>query len=663
MKLFLCEKPSQARDIGKVLGVRFAGANAGYMKNENGTVCVTWAVGHLVEQFEPHDYDEKLKQWSLETIPFIPTEWKVRPVTKTKTQFKVVEKLLKQAKTVVIATDIDREGEMIARELLDLVKFKGEVQRLWLSALDEESIRSGLSKIKNGAETLPLYYAGLARSRADWLLGLNFTRLYTLLAQQKGYQGVMSVGRVQTPTLALVVKRDNAIADFKPVQHYRLMVQLAKEGCEPFAVEFPMEQVEQHLNIDGLCLKSEPLNAIAQQLQNAGAVVTQVEQKRKKETPPLCFSLSRLQSECNKRFGYGVSEVLALAQSLYEKHKLTTYPRTDCDYLPLSQHTEAEKIAQAVSSNWSQNMGMMKAVGKMDFSQQSRVWNDAKITAHHAIIPTGTKVDLSTLTEQERAVYQLICQHYVAQFLPLKESNELVVQFECAGFQLVAKGKQVVQSGWSALFGENNNDIILPPLRQGETCVVNEAEVKALLTTPPPHFTEGTLINAMVNIGKTIEDETMKKVLKETEGLGTEATRASVIAHLFHRGLLKRKGKTVIATPEGKALIANLPQAITDPVITAMWESKLNAIAKKEVSLNDFLATQQQFLLQIFETEKRSSGMNLQGVKIKQCPECGKALIKRKGANGEFYGCRGYPECRYTEEITKKTVKKKTAKS
>ncbi|MDP8185295.1 DNA topoisomerase III [Phocoenobacter skyensis] len=647
MKLFLCEKPSQGRDIAKVLGATKRAE--GYLSSADDSICVTWGVGHLVEQFSPEKYNPAFKKWQLETLPIIPSKWQVEPKKSTKKQYNVVIRLIKKAKHVIIATDIDREGETIARELLELASYKGPIQRLWLSALDDVSIRKALGHLKPNQETLPLYYAGLARSRADWLVGMNFSRLFTLLAQQKGYQGVMSVGRVQSPTLALVVNRDREIANFVPKSHYMLLAQLRDQMGELFSATYVIP--EEYIDENGLCLNPAILKQVEQAiLQIKKAKAISVETKRKKESPPLVFNLSTLQTDCNRMFGLGAKEVLDIAQSLYETHKATTYPRSDCCYLPEEQLAEVPKVINAVFQS---DPKLQPLKSKLNLSQKSRVWNDKKITAHHGIIPTTKTIDIAKMSEDEFKVYDLIRRHYLAQFLPFCEIDKTEAIFESDGHQFIAKGNVTIIAGWKALFGKTVNEEEeqgLPKLIQGEQYAISQTEIKSLKTTPPPHFTEGTLLSAMVNAARFVSDERLKAKLRETEGLGTEATRAALIQNLFDKRFIQKKGKSksIIATAEGVALIDSLPQVLKDPGMTALWEQALNQIAEGKLSLKSFMQKQEAFI-HFMMKQCMSNGVNLGSVELRKCSECGKPMRKIKGEKGVFWGCTGYPNCKHTE--------------
>ena len=661
MKLFLCEKPSQGNDIAKVLGATKRGE--GCLSTPDGQLMVTWGIGHLVEQLNPEEYDPAFKKWASETLPIIPGKWGLSPKKETKKQFNVVMKLIKQAKLVVIATDIDREGETIARELLDLAGFRGQIKRLWLSALDDTSIRKALGALKNNEETLPLYYAGLARSRADWLIGMNFSRLYTLLAQQKGYQGKpLSVGRVQSPTLSLVVNRDREIKNFIPKQHFTLQVMLS-DGKQHFATQYVIP--EQYCDPDGLCLSAQVIQVANQQIQQLGqAKVESVETKRERQHAPLCFALSDLQSEANRLYGLGAQRVLDIAQSLYETHKATTYPRTDCGYLPESQLAEASRVIQYVLQS-DQRLQPISAV--LNLNQKSRVWNDKKITAHHGIIPTMVKVDISKMSDEEMKLYDLIRCRYLAQFLPISETDKTQIILKCGQHILSARGNVLVTPGWKILFGKSLDEDddapqALPTLKQGQICQISETEIKTLQTSPPNHFTEGTLLTAMKNAARFVTDERLKQRLRETEGLGTEATRAGTIQGLIDKGFLQKKGKSLLATEAAMMLMDSLPTMLKDPGLTALWEQALNQIAERTLSLEVFMQKQETFVRHLM-AECLKQGMSLGNIEIRKCPQCGAPMTKRNGKNGQFWGCSAYPTCQYIENIIGKKSSKGTRKT
>ncbi|ACR67567.1 DNA topoisomerase III [Edwardsiella ictaluri] len=643
MQLYLCEKPSQAKDIARVLGISKRGQ--GFISADN--ITVTWAIGHLLEQASPDAYGEQFgKPWRVDVLPVLPDNWKMVVKPQTRDQFTVISKLLKQAGEVIIATDADREGEVIARELLAYCGYRGAVRRLWLSALDEASIREALAGILPGENTAKLYDAGLGRSRADWLIGMNLTRLYTLIARESGVSDVLSVGRVQTPTLAIVVNRDKEIADFVPVPWWQVQVLLEKDGVRFRAT---WQAAAQYCDDEKRCVNKQAANAVGQLCQQQkGATVLEVSQKRDKTPAPLCFDLGTLQLVCSRKFGMGAKETLAVAQSLYETHKATTYPRTDCGYLPTSMQKEIPEVMGSVAKS---DPSVAPVLAQLDRGFVSRVWNDKKITAHHAIIPTRQAFDLSRLSADELKVYQLIRQHYFAQFLPLQESDVTDASFNIGGQLFLAKGKVNVITGWTCLFQKEiqedppeDDDMALPALNKGDSCIVNGASVGDKVTSPPKPFTEGTLIAAMKNAASFVSDPKLKKVLRDNAGLGTEATRAGVLETLFSRHYLEKKGKHIHATLLARELIAALPETLTSPGMTALWEQALDDIAQGKMSLDTFIQKQLQWTRHLVD-KGRADTVKITAPVTPPCPVCKGLTRKRKGKNGDFWGCIRYPEC------------------
>ena len=607
MRLFLCEKPSQAKDIAAVLGASRRGD--GCWTGPNATV--TWCIGHLLETAPPDAYDERYKRWVLADLPIIPDKWKMRVKPKTASQFKAVKRLLGEASELVIATDADREGEMIARELVDHCRYRGPIQRLWLSALDDASIRKALAALKPGAETFNLYHSALGRSRADWLIGMNMSRLFTLLGRQSGYQGVLPVGRVQTPTLRLVVDRDRSISDFVPVAYWAIEVHL-KHDSQVFTAQW---RADPHTcDEQDRCLNQAHARQAATAMQNASqARVVKLRTERMREVAPLPFDLGTLQEVCSKKLGLGAQETLDIAQSLYETYKVITYPRSDCGYLPQSQHAEAASILHALQQA-DPNLGALAA--HLDPQRRSRAWNDAKVSAHHGIIPTAAAKNLERLTGKPRAVYTLIRARYLAQFLPNHEYDRTQADFDCAGQALRAVGKQIVEPGWKRALphalapakGQAPAPQPLPLLREGLDCAITDVLLKDLWTQPPKPFTEGDLIKAMKNVAKLVQDPLLKQKLKDTTGIGTEATRAGIIQGLLDRGYLSKNGKALAATPPAFSLIDAVPRAIADPGTTAIWEQALDMVQSGEMSLETFVSKQAAWMSKHIE---RCSGLQM----------------------------------------------------
>ncbi len=592
MRLFLCEKPSQAKDIAAVLGANRRGDGCWLGSG----ITVTWCIGHLLETAPPDAYDARYKRWVLEDLPIVPEKWKMQVKPKTASQYKAVKRLLGEAQELVIATDADREGEMIARELVEHCRYRGPIQRLWLSALDDASIRKALGALKPGADTFSLYHSALGRSRADWLIGMNMSRLFTLLGRQSGYQGVLPVGRVQTPTLRLVVDRDRSIADFVPVPYWAIDVQLLHAGT-PFTAQWraPPQVCDEH----DRCLDPAQAREAATAMGNAASArLVKLRTERVREVAPLPFDLGTLQEICSKKLGLGAQETLDVAQALYETYKVITYPRSDCGYLPISQHSEAPAILAALGRA---DPSLGELARHLDPLRRSRAWNDAKVSAHHGIIPTTAAQNFERLTGKHRAVYTLIRARYLAQFLPHHEYDRTQADFECAGQALRAVGKQVVEAGWKralpeALAPAKGREAPapqnLPPLTQGQDYPVAGVTLKDLWTQPPKPFTEGDLIKAMKNVARLVEDPLLKQKLKDTTGIGTEATRAGIIQGLLDRGYLVKHGKALAATPAAFSLIDAVPRAIADPGTTAIWEQALDMVQSGEMSLEEFVAKQ-----------------------------------------------------------------------
>ncbi len=660
MRVFLCEKPSQGKDIAKALGARQRGDGC---INGNGIV-VTWCIGHLIEAAPPEAYGEQYKRWSLDQLPIIPQQWRSEVKTSTATQFKAVRQLIGKATELVIATDADREGEMIARELLDLCGYRGPIQRLWLSALNDASIRKALETLKPGSETLPLYFSALARSRADWLIGMNLSRLFTLLGRQAGYQGVLSVGRVQTPTLRLVVDRDREIAAFVSVPYWDIEVVLSHAG-QTFVAHWtaPVGSMDQA----GRCIQQP----VAQQALNvlraaSEAQLVSIETERIREAPPLPFDLGTLQEVCSRQFGLDVQETLDIAQALYETHKATTYPRSDSGYLPESMLAEVPTVLNALIMT---DPGIRPLIDRLDRNQRSRAWNDAKITAHHGIIPTLEPANLSAMSEKEKAVYRLIRSHYLAQFLPHHEFDRTIAEFFAGSETLVAGGKQVIVPGWHLAQVGNDPDgsrtgkksdgdeedttrrsQVLPPLVKGARCAIGDVDLKALKTMPPKPYTQGELVKAMKSVAKLVTDPRLKQKLKETTGIGTEATRAGIITGLINRGYLTKKGRSISASDAAITLIDAVPPAIADPGTTAIWEQALDMIEAGQMTLDGFIGKQSAWIAQLVE-QHRGASLAIRVPEGPACPLCGNPTRQQSGKAGAFWSCSRYPECKGTVAI------------
>ncbi|MDT7821463.1 DNA topoisomerase III [Xanthomonas hortorum] len=662
MRLFLCEKPSQGKDIGRILGATQRGEGC---LNGSG-VTVTWCIGHLVEAAAPEAYDEQLKRWSIEQLPIIPQRWQVEVKPKTATQFKVVKALLAKATQLVIATDADREGELIAREIIDLCGYRGPIERLWLSALNDASIRAALGKLRPSAETLPMYYSALARSRADWLVGMNLSRLFTVLGRQAGYDGVLSVGRVQTPTLKLVVDRDREIAAFVSVPYWAIDVYLTTSG-QAFTAQWVSPDT--CTDDSSRCLQQPVAQQAAQQIRATGsAQVVSVETERVREGPPLPFDLGTLQELCSKQLGLDVQETLDIAQALYETHKATTYPRSDSGYLPESMFAEVPIVLDSLLKT---DFSLRPIIDQLDRTQRSRAWNDAKVSAHHGIIPTLEPANLSAMSEKELAVYKLIRAHYLAQFLPHHEFDRTVANLSCGQQTLTATGKQVVVKGWRLVLAEpqpeEDSDTaarsqVLPALREGVSCQVADVDLKALKTQPSRPYTQGELVKSMKGVAKLVSDPRLKQKLKDTVGIGTEATRANIISGLIARGYLMKKGRAIRASDAAFTLIDAVPAAIADPRTSAVWEQALDMIEAGQLTLDVFIGKQAAWISQLI-TQYASASLSIKVPHGPVCPQCGAPTRQRSGKSGPFWSCSRYPDCKGTLPVESGTSKRVASRS
>lgn len=640
----LCEKPSQARDIANVLGARQR--EEGFIEG-NGYV-VTWCLGHLLELAPPESYQANIKPWRLEALPVMPTQWQLLPNKQTTKQLTAIKKILKKIQHVIIATDADREGDVIGREVLDYVNYNGTIERLWLGALDDESIRKAFKELKPDSFSRDLYYSGLARQRADWLIGMNMTMATT--SQFSKGSGVLSVGRVQSPTLKLIVDRDNDIENFKPKDFFDLTITVIKEE-KSFQAKWVVP--EELADEEGRCLRYGDADVALINVKGNLLQVIKYEENKKEQKTPLGLSLSTLQKLCSSKFGFTAKETLQIAQALYETHKATTYPRTDCQYLPLSQLSDSEAIFKILSQ---QSDDYLKLVEASDLSIKSKIWNDKKITAHHAIIPTlNNKVSIESMSDKEKKVYDLVCRYYLAQFLGNYEYFHKEVELSHVKDIFKASSHTPVYLGWKLALqptkeeteGEPESVQDIPFLKIHDELKCIDAEVETKKTKPPARFTEGSLITAMKNIAKYLEDDKAKKILKESAGIGTEATRANIIETLLNRNYIERNKKQLISTLRGRELVTLLPDVVVDPMLTANWEAKLDEIAQGQESLDDFMNAQSNLLGKMLEAIQYHKTTSLSSDDSGyHCPACKNSLIRRKGKFGYFWGCSDYPTCK-----------------
>lgn len=595
-RLFIAEKPS----LGRAIAAALPGPkknDQGFIRCGNGDV-VTWCIGHLLEQVEPDVYDERYKKWNLADLPIVPQQWQLRPRKSASKQLTVVRKLLKESNQIIHAGDPDREGQLLVDEVLDYCKVsktkKEATQRLLISDLNLPAVKRALNQMRSNRDFIPLSVSALARSRADWLYGMNMSRAYTLLGQKAGYQGVLSVGRVQTPVLGLVVRRDEEIENFIPRDYFTLHALIPyQDGNCAFDIRArwkPSEACKPYQDEEGRVLSRKLVENVANRIANQPATVVESEQKQTKQSAPLPYSLSALQIDAAKRFGMSAQQVLDTCQSLYEKHKLITYPRSDSRYLPKEHFAQAGSVCEAIANNANE---LSQAVKGADLSLKSKAWNDKKVDAHHAIIPTPKKASVNGLSGNEMKIYQQIARQYLMQFYPAAVYAEAKLVFDIAGGTFIAKGRQLVSAGWKELMGKVDDEDAsvdaVPPLAECTVLTCREGEIKDRKTEPPKHFTEATLLQAMTGIARFVEDKELKKILKETDGLGTEATRAGILDTLFKRQLLQRQGKSILSKPAGRGLIHALPSDSTYPDMTAHWEHQLQGMAERNQAYAPFM--------------------------------------------------------------------------
>lgn len=590
MILYIAEKPSLARAIADVLPKPHK-KHDGYIETANGD-CVSWCLGHLLEQVDPDAYDPAFKPWRFEHLPIIPEEWKLKPRSKTRSQLSVLRKLIKQSSQLVHAGDPDREGQLLVDEVINYLKAsetkKREARRLLISDLNPQAVKRALASQKMNSEFIPLSVSALARSRADWLYGINMTRAYTIKGRQSGYNGVLSVGRVQTPLLGLVVRRDLEIESFVSKPFYEVVAKLKTQADEPFEARWkPSENCQPWMDEEGRVLSAKLAENVADRITDKPGTVTSLKQTKKRQSAPLPFNLSALQIEAAKRFGMNAKQVLDTCQSLYERHKLITYPRSDCRYLPEEHFAQAADVIGAVGGN---AQDLATAADGSNSGLKSAAWNDKKVAAHHAIIPTQRRLGGTRLSADELKVYTLIGQYYLLQFYPAYEYFDTRVEVIIEGGLFTCSAHQTLVTGWKSVLKDGaEKQSHLPPLTEGQQLHCDQGIVEQKQTQPPKHFTDATLLSAMTGIARYVTDPDIRKILKETDGLGTEATRAGIIELLFTRGFLYREGKSIRASEVGKALISCLPDSATTPDMTAQWESTLDDISLKKSNYDGFI--------------------------------------------------------------------------
>lgn len=664
LTLILAEKPSVGKTIAAWLAKSFghAARAIGRSHIEVGPYCVSWVYGHVLENVEPHEYDASLKRWSATALPIVPEKWLLTPKADAADQIRALKGLLVKATDVIGLGDPDQEGQLLQDEFLLWAGCKVPVNRLWLSATDDASIAKAWKDMKPNSHYAGYYWSALARSHADWLTGINLTRACTLASQANGGNATLSIGRVQTPTLALIVGREREIRGFKPVNYFTPYIKLAT-APEFKASWAPNKETDPRLDAEGRLLDLKVATSIAAACKAAGtATVSGVKATKGKEQAPLPFSLSSLQEHMSRRFGMGVQDVLKYAQALYEK-KIASYPRTDSEYLPESQHAEAALIFTGLRSGLRE---LGSAPEKADLSFKSRAFNDKNVTAHHAIVPRPiTPGQLADLTSYERQVWMEIAKRYLLQFFPVAEFLQTEIELLCAAEAFRVSGKVYTVRGWKDAFSleadaeEDAESASLPKVAKGDVLALKDAGFESTTTKPPKRFTEGTLVAAMKAVHKFVSDPKLKTILRENVGIGTEATRANVIGELFGRKFIELAKKEIKPTGLGEQLIDALPTQISAPDMTALWQQAMDDIRKtEEVGYRAFIDAQSKWLHAVVNDVPGwfvGKSLSMAGKAAKatlvvkatehSCPSCSGELKHIHGKFGWFFGCQN-EECK-----------------
>ncbi|MEO0797308.1 MAG: DNA topoisomerase 3 [Verrucomicrobiota bacterium] len=658
--VWIAEKPSAAKTIADALARTSRSSvqrNDGYFKV--GDNAVTFARGHLFELAQAHDYDSSWKTWSLKPLPLIPQSFISFPRKGSgiPAQIRTIKGLLKSARSVVNAGDAAREGQLIIDNVIresGIDPFSSKVQRLWLSSYADQDVDRAIAGIKPNAERKALSAAATTRSHADWLHGINMTRLFTLLSQQAGGNETVRVGRVKTPTLGLVVTRDREIENFRATDHYGLAATFQHlNGSFTAEWQFPQDL---ELDPDGRLLDRKVAADVAERIKGKEGQIVSTDSQRKSKAAPLPFNLSALQTEMSRRFGFSAQRTLDVAQSLYEK-KLATYPRTDCRYLPTAIHTDEAKIILDTLASVGSYSSYME---KVEPRQRSSAWNDKKVSDHHAIIPTRfNAADLDLLTDDEKRLFDIIAKSFLGLFLPDQKWLATVVFVRVEDQNFKATGRVPLEAGWTILRGVERDDEAessIPEMNARDRVDVTENEVKSKRTTPPSPYTDGTLIEAMASAAKFVKDPEIKRRLREVGGIGTEATRAGLLEELLRDSSLRKergKGKAqyIRSTPKGRDVIDAVngtAPSYTSVELTALWESRLSKIAAGDESMDAFMSDLADTLRRTVTEAREKGGVKVgEGMKTldgdgKTCPECGVGTMRTRKARKSgklFLGC------------------------
>lgn len=631
--LVLAEKPSVGRDIARVLNCNQKGN--GFF--EGGKYIVTWALGHLVTLADPDAYDEKYASWRMEDLPMLPAQLKLVVIKQSGRQFNVVKEQMKRKDVceLVIATDAGREGELVARWIIEKVQVKKPIKRLWISSVTDKAIKDGFNNLRNGREYENLYASAVARAEADWVVGINATRALTCK-----YNAQLSCGRVQTPTLAIIAKREEEIQNFKPRTFY---------GINAVAQGLKLIWQDRRTK-DTKTFDKDQSDQILKTVQKKDAEIVEVDKAYKKRMPPQLYDLTELQRDANKFFGYSAKETLSIMQGLYEKHKLLTYPRTDSRYISTDIVDTLKDRIKACGVGPYAKMAF-NALKNPIKANKSFVDNN-KVSDHHAIIPTEQTVFIGALSDKERKIYDLVIKRFLAVFYPPFEYEQTTIKAKIGDEFFIARGKVVINRGWKDVYTSDFEDEdaeddlaeqILPSLNKGDILKVSAVSQTRGETRPPAPFNEGSLLSAMENPVKYMsgENKGLIKTIGETGGLGTVATRADIIEKLFNSFLIEKKGKDLFITSKGRQLLELVPDGLKSPALTAEWEQKLGSISKGSLNKNAFINEMRNYAKEVVNEIKNSAEVfKHDNLTRNRCPECGKYMLEVNGKKGKMLICQ-----------------------
>ncbi len=643
----IAEKPSVARDIAKVLKCTKKGN--GFLEGDK--YVVTWALGHLVTVADPEMYDNKYKTWNLDDLPMLPERMKLVVIKQTGKQFNAVKAQLNRSDVneIIVATDAGREGELVARWIIEKSKINKPIKRLWISSVTDKAIKDGFHNLKPGKAYENLYESAVARSEADWYIGLNATRALTTK-----FNAQLNCGRVQTPTVAMVAAREDEIKNFKPQNYYGIEAQTDK-----------IKLTWQDVNGNTRSFQKEKMENIVTLLGSKNGKIISVDRQVKKKFAPALYDLTELQRDANKIFGYSAKETLNIMQKLYEQHKVLTYPRTDSRYLSTDIVSTLPERLKACGAG--EYRSLTNKILKKPIKPTRAFVDDSKVSDHHAIIPTEGFVNFSHFSDKERKIYDLVVKRFIAVLYPAYEYEQLTIHAIIGDEKFIARGKTVISPGWKEVYEnhyddeETTEDIkeqLLPRLEKGDVLKTERIALTSGQTKPPARFTEATLLSAMENPTKYLEtnDKKLANTLKSTGGLGTVATRADIIDKLFNSFLIeKRGGKEIYITSKGRQLLDLVPEELKSPATTAEWEQKLELIAKgklkKSVFINEMKKHTKDIVTEIKASNKKYKHDN---ISTKSCPDCGKPMLEVNGKKGKMLVCQDR-ECGYRKNVARIT--------